>query len=554
MSSQLSPARRAEFKRTVKNTVQDLLVIGGGIVGAGVALDAATRGAKVALVETRDLASGTSSRSSKLVHGGVRYLEQLDFGLVREALVERGALLTTIAPHLVRPVRFVMPLTSGILQRGYFGAGLSLYDLFSRIGVGKPGVDHHRHLTSKQLQRAMPGLKKAKFRGALTYFDGRVDDARLVLEVARTAAANGAKILTRTEVKDFILERGRVVGAVVNDLVSGDSYEIRSKQVVVAAGVWTEKLVSKVAKPRFRVTASKGVHISVPRNRIDSKAGVISRTEKSVLFIIPWGEFWLIGTTDTPWSGSLDEPPATGADIDYLLATVNGILEKPLARKDITGVWSGLRPLVAGDAGDTTKLSREHLVSQVAPGLTAIVGGKLTTYRAMAEDVVSRLFPRKPSKTLSLPLVGAEGFTAIWERRGEIAAKLGLKPQECSRLLKRHGSGVLDILELCEMNPKLARRIGNSSYLWAEVPLSVTHEGALSLEDVVVRRLRLHLEDRAAIKPVLKEVAAMIAPLLGWKRGETAKQISMVLRSLAAEDKAVTVSDDETADSLRNKK
>lgn len=552
MTSALSPERRQADRSRAEENEWDVLVVGGGIVGVGVALDAASRGLSVALVEARDLASGTSSRSSKLVHGGVRYLEQLDFGLVREALVERGALLTTLAPHLVRPVRFVMPLTSGVFQRGYFGAGLSLYDLFSRLGVGDPGVDHHRHLGRKQLERAMPGLKRGAFRGALTYFDGRVDDARLVLSVARTAAAKGAAILTRTEVRNFLRDGERVVGATVHDTERGDSFDIRAREVVVAAGVWTERLVETVAEPPFRVTASKGIHLTVARDRIPSKAGVISRTDKSVLFIIPWGDQWLIGTTDTPWSGSLEEPPASGVDVDYLLKTANTILESPLRSEDIIGVWSGLRPLVAGNTAETTALSREHIVASVVPGMTAIAGGKLTTYRVMAEDAVDAIAPGTSSTTLSEPLHGAVGFTDAWDNRGYLAATLGLTTRQAAQILKRHGSAVSEIVDLVAKRPELAAVIDGTHYLAAEVVHAVTHEGARTLDDIVTRRLRLRMENREVLEASLAQLAALAGHELGWSVTERKRHVREVSESLAAERAAETARDDVTADAIRH--
>ncbi|MEY4312776.1 MAG: hypothetical protein RLZZ319_285 [Actinomycetota bacterium] len=548
----LSPERRAADRERLSREEFDVLIVGGGIVGVGAALDAASRGLSVALVEARDLASGTSSRSSKLVHGGVRYLEQLEFGLVREALVERGALLQTLAPHLVRPVRFVMPLTSGIIQRGYFGAGLSLYDVFSRLGVGDPGVDHHRHLSQKQLERAMPGLKRGIFRGGLTYFDGRVDDARLVLTVARTAAEHGAAIVTRTEAVDLLRDGDRMAGARVRDTESGIEHDVRARQVILAAGVWTEKLAALAGEPPFRVSASKGIHITVPRDRIPSKAGVISRTEKSVLFIIPWGDHWLIGTTDTAWTGSLEEPPATGADIDYVLDTANAILENPLTRADVVGTWSGLRPLVAGNTAETTKLSREHVVAEVAPGLTAIAGGKLTTYRVMAEDVVDAVAPGTTSITLTLPLHGADGFTEAWDNRAFLAGQLGLSSRDAAQLLKRHGSAVSELIAMCEKRPELRAVIAGSRYLAAEVVHAVTHEGARTLDDIVTRRLRLRMEDRLVMSDALEDCATWAGKELGWTAAERRRQIRDVSESLDLERAAETATDDAAADAIRN--
>ena len=444
-----------------------------------------------------------------------------------------------------------MPLTSGVFQRGYFGAGLSLYDMFSRLGVGDPGVDHHRHLSRKQLERAMPGLKRGAFKGALTYFDGRVDDARLVLTIARTAAENDASILTRTAVTDFLRDGERVTGVRVRDEETGDDYSIRARDVIIAAGVWTERLAELVAEPPFRVTASKGIHITVPRDRIPSKAGVISRTEKSVLFIIPWGDQWLIGTTDTPWSGSLEEPPASAADIDYLLDTANAILETPLTRDDIVGVWSGLRPLVAGTTAETTKLSREHVLATVAPGLTAIAGGKLTTYRVMAQDAVDAIAPATRSRTLELPLHGAEGFREAWDNRGFVASRLGLTPRGAAALLKRHGSAVTEIVDAVVDRPELATVIDGTNYIAAEVVHAVTHEGARTLDDIVTRRLRIRMESRDVLERVLGEFAALAGESLGWSAAERKRQIADVTKSLEAERAAEAASDDHTADAIR---
>lgn len=535
MVSELSPERRIVDRGRLATEEFDLLVVGGGIVGVGVALDAVTRGLSVALVEARDLASGTSSRSSKLIHGGVRYLERLDFGLVREALIERGALLTTLAPHLVRPVRFVMPLTRGIVQRGYFGAGLSLYDLFSRFGVGNPGVDHHRHLSRAQLERAMPGLKKGAFKGGLTYFDGRVDDARLVLAVARTAVAHGVALVTRTEVTGFEREGDRVIGARVRDAETGDQIRVRAKHTILATGVWTERLAERVGRPPFTVAASKGIHITVPRDRIESKAGVISRTDKSVLFIIPWGDQWLIGTTDTPWSGDLDDPPATSSDIDYVLDTVNAILEKPLARDDITGTWSGLRPLIAGDTDDTTALSREHLVASVAPGITVVAGGKLTTYRVMARDAVDAVAPGTTSRTAEIPLHGAEGFADAWDNRAQLANRLNIPGRVAAHLLKRHGSAVSEIVGLVNGKRELARVIPETLYLAAEVVYAVTHEGARTLDDIVTRRLRLRMENRGVMVRALPEIARVAGDVCGWSDAQRKAQVRGVTSSVDAD-------------------
>ena len=327
-ASALSPqARSAALDHLADSTAElDVLVVGGGIVGVGTALDAVTRGLATALIEQRDLASGTSSRSSKLIHGGLRYLELYDFGLVREAISERGLLLTRLAPHLVRPVSFLYPLHR-TLERPYIGAGLALYDTMAMLGKYEVGVPRHRHLFRKQVARIAPDLRTEDLVGAIRYYDCQVDDARLVMTVARTAAGHGAHIATRTKVTGFLREGERVVGVRAVDLETGRELEVRARVVVNAAGVWTDEIQELVGgRGSLDVQASKGIHLVVPRDRIRSQAGFITRTEKSVLFVIPWGRHWIIGTTDTDWNLDLAHPAATKADIDYILSTVNTVL------------------------------------------------------------------------------------------------------------------------------------------------------------------------------------------------------------------------------------
>ena len=288
-SSKLGPVEREAAIAALGTKELDILVIGGGIVGTGSALDAVTRGLSVGMVEARDWASGTSSRSSKLVHGGIRYLEQLDFRLVREALIERGLLLQRIAPHLVKPVRFLYPLTKPVIERIYVGAGMLLYDLFSYTGGRSPGVPHHRHLTKRQMLRAAPSLAPDAFVGGLAYYDAQVDDARYVANLARTASFYGAHVASRVRVEGFIKVGQRVVGVTARDVESGTTFEIRARQVVNATGVWTDETQAMVGeRGQFKVRASKGVHLVVPRDRFQSKLGLLLRTEKSVLFVIPW--------------------------------------------------------------------------------------------------------------------------------------------------------------------------------------------------------------------------------------------------------------------------
>src|ERR1700760_429511 len=338
---------RDEAIRALTAEPLDVLVIGGGITGAGAALDAASRGLRVGLVESRDLAAGTSSRSSKLIHGGLRYLEQGDFKLVREALRERDLLVSRLAPHLVRPVPFLYPLYRKGVERPYVGAGLVLYDAMD--GVKRP-VPHHRHLTTRGALRRAPALRPDRLAGAMVYYDAQVDDARHTITVARTAAAHGAIVVTRASATSLLRspDGSAVIGARVLDKETDRSVDILAERVVVCAGVWTDLVRSlDGVSAGYEVRMSKGVHLVMPRSAIDADGGMIVRTSKSVLFFIPWDERWIVGTTDTDWSGDRAEPAATPADVDYILGEANRVLARPLTRGDVLAVYAGLRPLVA---------------------------------------------------------------------------------------------------------------------------------------------------------------------------------------------------------------
>lgn len=556
--SRLGPAERADAIAALKDTELDILVVGGGIVGTGSAVDAVTRGLSVGLVEARDFASGTSSRSSKLVHGGIRYLEQLDFRLVREALIERGLLLQRIAPHLVKPVRFLYPLKKRVVERAYVGAGMMLYDIFSYTGLRPPGVPHHRHLSKRQVQRAIPSLASDALVGGITYYDAQVDDARYVANLARTAAHYGAHVATRVRVEGFVKVGERVVGVQAHDLETDERFEIRAKQVVNATGVWTDDTQAMVGeRGQFKVRASKGIHLVVPRDRFQSKMGLLLRTEKSVLFVIPWGRHWLIGTTDTDWHLDKAHPAATAADIDYLLAHVNAVLGVPLTREDVEGVYAGLRPLLAGESDQTSKLSREHLVAHSVPGLVVIAGGKWTTYRIMAKDAidaaVDALDGRIPkSATMDIALVGAEGYQAAWNRRARIAADSGLHVARIEHLLNRYGTMAEDILDLVRDDAELGNPLpGADDYIGAEVVYAATHEGALHLEDVLARRTRISIEawDRGvSAAPV---AARLLAGVLGWDKAREEREVRTYLERVAAERSSQLQPDDESADRIR---
>ena len=554
----LSAEQRAAAIAAMRDTELDVLVIGGGIVGTGSALDAATRGLNVGMVEARDWASGTSSRSSKLVHGGIRYLEQLDFRLVREALKERGLLLQRLAPHLVKPVRFLYPVTKPVFERLYIGAGMLLYDLLSYTGGRPPGVPHHRHLTRGQMLRAAPSLRSDAFRGGLTYYDAQVDDARYVSTLARTASHYGAHVANRVRVEDFIKVGERVVGVLAHDVETGERFEIRAKQVVNATGVWTDDTQAMVGeRGQFKVRASKGVHLVVPRDRFQSKIGLLLRTEKSVLFVIPWGRHWLICTTDTDWDLDKAHPAATAADIDYLLEHVNKVLAVPLTRADVEGVYAGLRPLLAGESDQTSKLSREHIVAHSVPGLVVVAGGKWTTYRIMAKDAVDAAVDALDGKisasiTEDVALLGAEGYKAAWNKRSVLARTYGVHKTRVEHLLNRYGVLATEVLDLVLATPSLAEALpGADDYIAAEVVYAASAEGALHLDDVLARRTRISIEawDRGvSAAPVAAE---LMAGVLGWDAARTSTEVERYVQRVDAELASQLEPDDESADRVR---
>ncbi|MFJ3385042.1 MULTISPECIES: glycerol-3-phosphate dehydrogenase/oxidase [unclassified Curtobacterium] len=556
--AKLGPDERAAAIEALKTKELDVLVVGGGIVGGGSALDAVTRGLSVGIVEARDWGSGTSSRSSKLVHGGIRYLEQLNFALVREALIERGLLLQRIAPHLVKPVRFLYPLNHRVWERFYIGIGMAMYDAFSWSGGRPPGVPHHRHLSRTQVLRSMPSLKKDAFVGGMTYYDAQVDDARYVSSLVRTAASYGAHAAARVRIEGFIKVGERVVGAHAHDIQTGEKFDIRAKQVVNATGVWTDDTQAMVGtRGQFKVRASKGVHLVIPRDRFQSNMGMILRTEKSVLFVIPWGRHWLVGTTDTDWYLDKAHPAATAADIDYILEHVNKVLRVPLTREDVEGVYAGLRPLLAGESDQTSKLSREHVVAHTAPGLVVVAGGKWTTYRVMGKDAIDEAVAAMDGKipgstTEDIPLLGAEGYPAAWNKRGRTARAFGVHKVRIEHLLNRYGTLTTEVLQLVKEDPALAEALpGADDYIGAEVVYAASHEGALHLEDVLARRTRISIEAWDRGESAAPVAAKLMADVLGWDQEQTEAEVSNYLKRVAAERASQLEPDDESADRVR---
>jgi glycerol-3-phosphate dehydrogenase len=577
--------------------VFDIIVVGGGVTGTGAALDAATRGLSVAVIEARDYAAGASSKSSKLIHGGLRYLEMLDFGLVREALRERRLLLTDLAPHLVKPVPFLWPLTHRWWERPYLAAGLLLYDTMG----GRRAVPRARHFSRTGALRLAPALNPDVLVGAVQFHDAQEDDARMVAFLARTAAAHGAALATNIRMDGLVQasgpaaergrmpDTGRVTGVRARDLLDGSDLLIRGRHVVLATGAWT----GGQDHGGLRVRPSKGVHIVVPRGRIRMDTGLLTRTEKSVLFVLPWGEHWLIGDTDTEWPYDPGHPAASRADIEYLLAKVNRMLRDPLDDRDIEGVFAGLRPLVAGRAGDTTRLSREHSVDTSRPGVSAIAGGKFTTYRVMARDLIDAAVRDltaqgasdlaedalaedalagataravgaagqgggpgdiPPSRTHEVPLLGAAGYARDWAARERLAARSGLPVGQVERLLGRYGSCVGDLLAMIGRRPELGQPVdGAGGYLAAEVVYACTHEGAVRLDDVLARRTRIAIEVRDRGLAAAPQAAALMAAELGWDEARTGREVAQYGQAVAAAAAAATEPDDQLAYQARVK-
>ena len=554
-TSRLSPAARDAARSRLGSETFDVIVVGGGITGAGVALDAASRGLSVALIEKRDFASGTSSRSSKLIHGGLRYLEQRDFALVREALHERALLLETLAPHLVESVPFLYPLRHKGWERAYVGAGIGLYDALAGVHAALP---RHRHLSRSAALELAPALRPDAMVGAIRYFDAQTDDARFVVALLRTAVAGGAVALSGTRVEAIAGGDDGLRELRLRDTERGEDLVARARVVVNATGIWSGELerLAGVEQP-VRVRASKGVHIIVPRERLDAEVALILRTERSVLLVIPWGAHWIVGTTDTEWNFDRDHPAASHADIRYLLDHVNAVLSRPLAEEDVVGVYVGLRPLVDRGDSDTTELSREHVVRRPAPGLVTVAGGKYTTYRVMARDAVDAAVLEldeevDASRTDRLPLLGAEGLRTVRGRafRDPLAARLGEPAIE--HLLGRYGALVPVLLDLIRERPQLGRPIpGAGAYLMVEAVYAVEAEGARKLDDVLTRRTRISIEavDRgaAAAAPVAREIAG----LLGWSEDDADAEVDRYLRRLDAESAALREPDDEHADAAR---
>ncbi len=552
--SVLGSQHRREAIRRLSEERVDVLIVGAGVTGIGCALDAASRGMSVAVVEQHDLASGTSSRSSKLIHGGLRYLEQFQFGLVKEALTERNLLLSRLAPHLVRRVDFLKPINR-LRERLYAGFGIGLYDLLASRGPRL--LPRHRHLGQQQVTKHAPALKGRSHKGAIVYSDALVDDARFVVSAARTAAKLGASIATSTRVVGLSRSKGRVSGATVRCLESGREFHVSCGTVVNATGVWSDDIEAYAGESNSRVRASKGIHLVVPRHRINLETGLILRTVDSVLFVIPSANHWIVGTTDSDWHLNRAHPAATHRDITYLITTLNEVLADPLTTDDVVGVYVGLRPLLAGDSEKTSKLSREHAVTCSTSGLVSIAGGKYTTYRVMAADTIDAVgvdqgLDLPKSSTDQVPLIGSERYLQLRAQISEIAEMSGVLPATVEHLLSRQGDRIYEVLDLIEEDVSLAELIDpHLPYVLAEVVHAVRFEAALHLEDVLTRRTRLSIESPDRGTNSALRVAELMARELNWDRNKLESEVGHYLDRVAAERASNEQLDDVTADAQR---
>jgi glycerol-3-phosphate dehydrogenase len=544
------PAWRRAALTSLADERFDVLIVGGGIVGAGALLDATSRGLRAALVEQRDIASGTSGRSSRLIHGGLRYLEQLHFGLVYEALQERARLLR-LAPHLVTLQPFLFPIYGiPLFHQAFYGSGIFLYDL---LGARRDG-GFARHVRPATALEWAPDLRRRGLTGGIVYHDGVEDDARLALAVLRTAVAGGAVAATRVQAEAPLLDGQRLIGATVRDLLGNERFEVRAERVIDATGVWAADPKARFAELEGGETfvPSRGSHIVIRRDRLPIEGGMTLRVPGRVVFIIPWPGHWIIGTTDHPDPRRPEEIAAPEADIDELLETVNRRIDIDLTRGDIVGTYAGMRPLVGDPGGSTVKASREHRVAADASGLVRISGGKYTTYRVMARDVVDASLGktearRRRSGTADLPLIGAashdelDAIAASLERplrdaaamRGETRATWPARVAR--RLADRYGREAPDVVSLGRELNLLAPLGERVDHVQAEVAWAARNELALSLDDLLARRMRLaqELPDRGA--SIAPGVAAVLGAQLGWDKRRQNTEVRRYLETARRE-------------------
>lgn len=494
----------------------DLLVVGGGITGAGIALDAAARGMRVGLVERLDFASGTSSKSSKLIHGGLRYLEQREFGLMREAALERD-LLRQLAPQLVEPIPFVLAV-SDRWARAKFALGLWAYDAlasFKNLAV-------HRYLDVEETEASVPPLPKGKVKGGYLFYDCRNDDVRLVMEVLLQAVRHGATVANYAEVVDLSGDE-HICSALIRDITSGDEFEVRAKRIIVAAGVWGDR-VEALAQPGAdaKLRPSKGIHLSFRRERIpmgEAAAFIPDVDRKRFLFVIPWLDAVIVGTTDTAYEGDLDTPAVLPEDRKYILDSVNSLFSLDLTDEDVAGAWAGLRPLIAGEAGTTADLSRRHEIYRIAAGIWGITGGKMTTYRRMARDAVDLVAEeigapdRSRTHHISLGTRDLNALLLAVERR---AGSLGLSDGAARNLVRSYGDRALQVLDVAHQHDLTEPMVPGAQPIAAEARYCARAEMVVHISDLLARRTRLSLTDPGAGIGAGAVGVPVVADALGW--------------------------------------
>jgi glycerol-3-phosphate dehydrogenase len=503
----------------------DLLVVGGGITGAGIALDAAARGMSVGLVERGDFASGTSSKSSKLIHGGLRYLEQREFALMREACTERD-LLRRLAPHLVRPLPMVLPV-SDRKRRVQFGVGLWAYDALASFRNMKV----HKHISGPETEALVPALPPGRVRGGFLFYDAVTDDVRLVMENLIQACGYGATVANYLRVDDLV-GGSKICSATVQDVVGGDGFEVFARRVVVAAGVWADELETQArsdAAPRLR--PSKGIHLLFRKDALpiaDTAAFIPDVARRRMLFVIPWLDAVLVGTTDTTYEGSLDHPTVEKDDRNYILDAVNGVFGLELVPDDIAGAYAGLRPLIQGKAGSTADLSRRHAVYEIARGIIGITGGKMTTYRRMACDATDRVAAdlgvagRSKTKWIRLGVGDVDGLHSEVAHR---CLALGLTDAVADNLVRCYGDRAADVLRIAEREQMTAPLAPGYVPIAAEAVYAARHEMAVRLDDLLARRTRLAITDRNAGIGEGSDALDIMARVHGWGRGERNRQV-----------------------------
>lgn len=542
------PFDRRRSLEALRDEHFDVVVVGGGITGVGVALDAASRGLRTALIERGDFASGTSSRSSKLIHGGIRYLQQKDFTLVHEALRERH-ILRRNAPHLVAIQPFLLPVmgSKGVIPKKLsrvLGTAMWMYDLFGGWRIGK----RHRRISAAAAAQASPILNPSVLGPSYVYYDCAADDARLVVNIARTAALGfGAVAANRVEAVGLRRsEAGYIDGVTVT--AGGEEFTIATRSVVNAAGIWADdvRALGEYQHPHS-LTPAKGIHVVVPADRLPGTIGVIIpvRNDRRSVFVLPRGKYAYIGTTDTAYDGPLDDPQCDASDVDYLLSAVNAVTGLDLSVDDVTGTWAGLRPLVAGAKARTADLSRRHQVVTTTAGMVTVVGGKLTTYRQMAEDAVDAVLdgPLRGTdvggkcRTRHLPLRGANGHEHAAAAIAADAARYGvtLPAAHCEHLVGRYGTEAAAVVNLLGENPAWAAPlVDGMDYLQVEAVWSVRNEMAATLEDIFERRTRAALFDVEKCEAAVDAVAQLIGPELGWSASEQSDAAASYAATLAA--------------------